>query len=152
MMDAHCTSVVHFETKLIAELLDAIREIPGEKTLTLLNHSGTHTYEFSRSGGFICQARQESKFCCNVAVALRKGGALYIREMHKIKTLQVDAKNGREVWVPAINLYAIAFGYGKWAGLGAKEVQEVHARDIEIFKLPNDPGIRYKGLDGHLSS
>lgn len=152
MMDAYCTSVVHFETKLIAELLDAIREIPGEKTLVLLNHSGTHKYEVCRSGAIYCDAGQESKLCCNVAEALRKGGGLYIREVHKIKTLCIDEKNGREVWAPATNLYAIAFGYGKWAGLAAKEVEEALQKDAEIFQLPRDPGIRYKSLDGHISS
>lgn len=151
-MDAYCTSVVHFETKIIAELLDAVREIPGEKTLTLLNHSGMHSYEVSRLGSMSHAPGQQTKFCCNVAEALRKGGALYIREMHKVKTLQVDEKNSREVWTPVTSLYAIAIGHNKWAGLSAKEVQEAHERDVEVFQLPQDPGIRYRSLDGHISS
>jgi hypothetical protein len=114
----------------IAELLKALRALPGDKIATLVVESGQQTFDLNQDGTIGYTSGHERVFVQMLEEGLSTGGALIIRQFLTIK-VERTMPNGVKRWIPKKNVYGIFLGQGTWRPLSGVEVKAASTTDAE---------------------
>jgi hypothetical protein len=129
---------------LAKKFLALVKEkIPGTKILTLVLDDYYKAWDISKEGRVGHDKGHEALLAAKLALGLRTGGGVTIRQFLSLKT-EIDGPSGR-IFLPVKNLYGFYLGGGTWMGMTGELTERAHNTDSETgLELEKEPAVFYK--------
>jgi hypothetical protein len=131
----------HKYTAKVDELIRKIKQLPGDKIITISAHFETSSFDVSASGK-IGYHRSHTKMLHNlISSCFASSGGIIIRQFTSIK-VEIETPGGK-LFVPIKNIYGILIENGDYHGLSAIMVEKACCTDQNGLPIPKEQAVRY---------
>lgn len=131
----------HKYTAKADELIRKVKQLPGDKIVTVAANFETSSFDISVSGK-IGYHRSHTKMLHNlISSCFSSSGGIIVRQITSVK-VEIETSKGN-LFIPIKNIYGILIENGDYHGLSAEMVEKVCCTDQNGLPIPKERAVRY---------